>query len=89
MTYTVGSKHRLGGKVLAVYNGKTTGVILVDFRKQDASYVTWVYPIDIPESTSHGKYFVVSESSPFEQCLADAKINFAARVKTELVAEAY
>ena len=71
MNYTVGSKHRLGGKVLAVYNGKTTGVILVDFRKQDASY------------------YVVSEISPNDKCLADAKINFAARVKTELVAEAY
>ena len=89
MTYTVGSKHRLGGKVLAVYNGKTTGVILVDFRKIDASYVTWVYPVDIPESTSHGSYYVVSEISPNDKCLADAKINFAARVKTELVAEAY
>ena len=53
MTYTVGSKHRLGGKVLAVYNGKTTGVILVDWRKQDASYVTWVCPVLSGMSTGY------------------------------------
>jgi hypothetical protein len=81
----VGGSCNNGADVIAVHRGSKGGVVLATWRKE---YVTWVFPIDYEESTSHGNYFLYGaevEGRPsMEDALRRANADYIARVSKYL-----
>ena len=81
----VGGNCANGARVIYVHRGSKGGVVLATWRRE---YVTWVFPIDYEESTSHGNYFLygaeVEGSTSMEEALERAQEDYLKRVSNYL-----
>lgn len=69
----VGSQCKNGARVVALFVGEQDGVVLAEYHNE---YVTWLFEINMQDTTVHGNYF----GSNTDLALDEAKADFIERV---------